>query len=145
MSIRKTFPLAINLTIQLNIEYIKAIMGIKAKAIYLPSSLANGRPKALIPLHTNPSLPLITEALPQRLIVQYDSHPDDIGLLVATIGTTVVIMPESRPGPTPAEFESSLPTLFPGILGVADGSRVVNNENNIRVEIQNPRIENKAT
>jgi len=66
-------------------------------------------------------------------------------LLVTTAGTTAVGMLESRPGPTTAEFESSLTALFTGILGVADAARVVSNENHIRVEIRNPRIENKAT
>jgi hypothetical protein len=147
-TVPKLSPEVSSLLLETGIENIATIieeLGIKAKAIYLPSSLANGRPKALIPLDTNPSLPLITKDLPQRLIVQYGDRPDDIGLLVATTGTTVVSMLESRIGPTPAEFESSLTALFTGILGVADGARVVNHENKIKVEIRNPRIEDKAT
>jgi len=147
-TVPKLSPEVSSLLLETGIDNIATIieeLGIKAKAIYLPSSLTNGRPQALIPLHTNPSLPLITEALPQRFIVQYGARPDDIGLLVSTTGTTAVGMLELRPGPTPAEFESSLTALFTGILGVADGARVVNHENNIRVEIRNPRIENKAT
>jgi len=147
-TVPKLSPEVSSLLLETGIDNIATIieeLGIKAKAIYLPSSLTGGRPKALIPLHTNPSLPPIKEALPQRLIVQYGARPDDIGLLVATTGTTAVGMLELRPGSSPAEFESSLTALFTGILGVADGARVVNNENNIRVEIRNPRIENKAT
>jgi len=128
-----------------NIATIIEELGIRTKAIYLPSSLTSGRPRALIPLNSNPSPPLITQALPKRLIVQYGASPDYIGLLVATPGTTAVGMLESRPGPTSAELESSLTSLFTGILGVADGAKVVYHENQIRVEIRNPRIENKAT
>jgi len=128
-----------------NIATIVEELGIRAKAIYLPSSLTSGRPQALIPLHSNPSPPTITKALPQRLIVRYGASPDDVGLLVSTTGTTAVGMLESRPGPTSAELESALTSLFRGILGVADGARVIYRENHIGVEIYNPRIENKTT
>ena len=40
-----------------NIATIVEELGIRTKAIYLPSSLTSGRPQALIPLHSNPSLP----------------------------------------------------------------------------------------
>lgn len=128
-----------------NIATIVEELGIRAKAIYLPSSLTNGRPQALIPLHSNPSPPIITKALPQRLIVRYGASPDDIGLLLSTTGTTAVGMLESRLGPTSGELETALTSLFMGILGVASGTRVVTTENHITVEIYNPRIENKTT
>ncbi len=57
-------------------------LGIKSKAIYLPSSLTSGKAQALIPLHSNPLSSPILEVLPQRLIVKYGANPDDIGLLV---------------------------------------------------------------
>ncbi len=128
-----------------NIATIIEELGIRAKAIYLPSSLTSGRPQALIPLHSNPSPSSITKALPQRLIVKYGASPDDIGLLLSTAGTTAVGMLESRPGPTPAELESALTSLFMGILGMASGTRVITTENHIKVEIYNPHIENKTT
>ncbi len=120
-------------------------LGIKSKAIYLPSSITNGRPQALIPLHSNPSLPMITKPLPQRLIVRYGTSPDDIGLLLSTTGTTAVGMLESTPGSTSAELESALTSLFAGILGVADRTGVTYRENHISVEIYNPRIETETT
>ena len=128
-----------------NIATIIEELGIKGKAIYLPSSLNSGKPQAHIPLHSNPSPSPVTKILPQRLIVQYGASPDDIGLLVATTGTTAIGMLESKPGSTSAELESSLTSLFTGILGVADGAKVVYHENRIRVEIRNPRIESKTT
>ena len=128
-----------------NIATIVEELGIRTKAVYLPSSLTNGRPQALIPLHSNPSLPPITKALPQRLIVRYGTSPDDIGLLLSTVGTTAFDMLESRPGPTSTELESALNSLFTGMLGVADKTVVVYHENHIKVEIHNPHIENRAT
>ena len=128
-----------------NMSTIVEELGIRTKAVYLPSSLNSGRPRALIPLHSNSSLPPLTKALPHRLIIRYGPSPDDIGLLLSTIGSTAVGMLESRPGPTSTELESALTSLLTGILGVADKTRVVQHENHIKVEIHNPRIENRAT
>ncbi len=64
---------------------------------------------------------------------------------MTTTGTTAVGMLELRPGPTSAELESALTSLFRGILGVADRTRVITSGNQIEVEIYNPRIENKTT
>jgi len=127
-----------------NIATIIEELGIKGKAIYLPSSLTSGKPQALIPLHSNSSPSPVTKILPQRLIVRYGASPDDIGLLLSTTGTTATGMLKLKPGPTPEELESALTSLLTGILGVADGARVVTTENHISVEIYNPRIENKT-
>ena len=146
-TIPKLPPEVCSLLLETGIDNMTTIveeLGIKTKAIYLPSSLTSGRPQALIPLHDSPSPP-INKALPQRLIVRYGAAPDDIGLLLSTIGSTAIGMLESRPGPTSAELESALTLLLSGILGVADRTRVVNHENHIKVEVDNPRIENKAT
>lgn len=147
-TIPKISPEVSSLFLETGIDNIATIveeLGIKAKAIYLPSSLTSGRPQALIPLHSNPVLPAITRALPQRFIVRYGASPDDIGLLLSTIGSTAVGMLESRPDPTPTDVESALTSLFSGILGVADRTSVTCQENLIKVEIQNPRIENITT
>jgi hypothetical protein len=119
-------------------------LGIRTKAIYLPSSLAHDGPHAFIPLHTNGSKPAITKALPQRLIARYGASPEDIGLLIATIGSTATGMLESKPGTTSAELESALTSLLTGRLGVADGTSVTYNNSHIRVEIHKPRLENGA-
>jgi len=129
-----------------NMATIVEELGIRTKAVYLPSSLTGGQPQALLPLHSNSSLPVIKHALPRRLIVKYGDGPDDIGLLLSTIGSTAVSLLDSRPGHTSAELESALTSLFTGILGVADGTKVVYpDENQIQVEILKPRIESKIT
>ncbi len=147
-TIPKLPPQVSSLLLQTSIDNIASLieeLGIKSKAIYLPSSITSGRPQALIPLHSNPLPPVITKPLPQRLIVKYGTNPDDIGLLLTTAGTTAASMLESIPAPNSAELEFALTTLFAGILGVADKSRVTYRQNNISVEIYNPRIENKIT
>ncbi len=146
-TIPKLPPEVCGLLLETGIDNIAALveeLGIRAKAIYLPSSLASGRPQALIPLHTNPALPTLSKALPRRLIVRYGDNPDDVGLLLSTIGSSAIGMLESRPGPASEEVEEALASLFTGILGVADRVRVTYQENNIKVEVHNPRIENRA-
>lgn len=128
-----------------NIASIIEELGISSKGIYLPSSLTGGKPQVLLPLRSNQSLPPITRALPQRLIVRYGAGADDIGLLLSTAGTTAASLLESRPGPTSTELETALTYLFRGILDVADGIRIITRENHISAEIYNPRIENNTT
>ncbi len=128
-----------------NIATIVEELGIRSKPIYLPSSLTGGRPQALIPLHSNPSLPKITGALPRRFIVRYGAGPDDVGLLVTTAGTVAAGMLESTPAPSPVPLESALTSLFVGRLGAADGIRVYAIEPGLRVEIRAPRIQGVDT
>lgn len=120
-------------------------LGIKAKAVYLPSSLAHGRPKALIPLHSNPALPAITDTLPERLIVKYGPGADDVGLLVTTPGSTAVGMLESVPESTLPNLEAALTSLLRGVLGIADGTTVLSNGDGILVEVRNVRLESRPT
>lgn len=141
-------PEACGLLLETGIDNIATMieeLGIKTKAIYLPSSLTSDRPRAFIPLHTDGSRPEITKALPQRLIARYGASPEEIGLLISTMGSTATGMLESKPGPTSAELESALTSLFTGRLRIADGTKVICHHNHIKVEINKPRIENGAS
>jgi len=147
-SIPKLPPEVCSLLLETGIDNIATVveeLGIKTRAVYLPSSLTGDRPQALIPLHDDAALPPITRALPHRLIVRYGDRPDDIGLLMTTFGSATINMLESPPGATSAELETALTSLFNNILGVADNASVRLNDNHVKVEIHNPRIENKQT
>jgi len=147
-TIPRISPEVSSLLLETGINNLAALVeeiGITSKAYYLPSSLTGGSSKALIPLHDNASLSPITGTLPQRLIVKYGANPDDVGLLVTTTGTAAISLLETIPGPAPAELESALISLFRGVLGVAERTRVITDENSINVEIHNPRIENRTT
>lgn len=141
-------PEVCSLLLETGIDNIAALieeLGIKTRAIYLPSSPACKYPRAFIPLHANGSRPEITKALPRRLIARYGSSPEDIGLLISTIGSAAAGMIELKPGATPEHLESSLTSLLSGRLGVADGASVTCFNNHIRVEINRPRLENGST
>jgi hypothetical protein len=147
-AIPKLPPEVCSLILETGIDNISSLieeLGITSKAIYLPSSLATKYPRAFIPLHSNGSRPEITRALPQRLIARYGNNPEDIGLLITTIGSTAAIMLEPRPGATAAELETALTTLLTGRLGIADGARVDCQNGHINIEISHPRLENGNT
>lgn len=147
-TIPKLSPEVCSLLLTTGIDNIASILeelGIKTRAIYLPSSLTGSRPQALIPLHSNPALPQITKMLPKRLITRYGSGPDDIGLLVSTVGSTAIGMLETKPGPTAAELEMALNSLLVGILGTADSSSATYHDRQIEVKISNPRLEGSTT
>jgi len=147
-TIPKLSPEICSLLLETGIDNIATVieeLGIKTKAVYLPSSLTNDRPRALVPLHAKAALPVITKALPQRLIVRYGTNPDDVGLLLSTIGSTAFAMLDSIPAPNSIEIESVLNTLFEGRLGVAGGTNVICNGEHVSVQINNPRLENGAS
>jgi len=147
-SIPKLSPEVCSLLFETGIDNIATLieeLGIKTKAIYLPSSLTNKHPHAFVPLHSNGSRPEIRKALPQRLIARYGPNPEDIGLLISTVGSTAVGMLESKPGATQDQLESALTSLLTGRLGVADGTRVTFDNKLIKVEIYKPRLENGAS
>lgn len=127
-----------------NIASIIEELGIKEKAIYLPSSLAGGRPRALLPLRSGVS-PSIIKSLPRRFIVNYGSGSEDVGLLVTTTGTVAAGMPEAKPGVSAAELEAALTSLLMGMLGVAGGVRVFNQPDCLKIEISNPLAGTEVT
>lgn len=140
-------PEVCSLLLETGIDNIAALieeLGITTRAIYLPSSLTADRPRAFIPLHPDATKPVITEALPHRLIARYGTGAEDMGLLVSTIGSAAMGMLETKPGASPVELESALTSLFTGRLGIADGTRVLGDSHHIRVEIDRPHLKNGA-
>jgi len=146
-TVPKLSPEVCSLLLETGVDNIASIaeeLGLRSKALYLPASLTSDQPKALVPLHSNSSLPSIDKALPRRFIVRYGNQPDDVGLLISTIGSTAIAMLEFKPGPSAAELESALNYLFSGCLGIADGAMVFQLDNTIKVEIKRPRFDNHA-
>ena len=113
--------------------------------MYLPSSLTSGQPQALIPLHPNPHFPQLKQAVPKRLIVQYGSSPEDIGLLVTTVGSNIINMLESKPGSSSEEIATALTTILVGTLDVAAGVKVHLGDKKVIINISRPRLEYKNT
>ena len=124
-----------------NLSSLLEELGIKSKGIYLPSWLTAGKPRAVIPLHSNPKLPQISVALPQRLIVPYGRNPEDVGILVTTTGSNIIDMLEIKPGPNNDEIAAALTTLLVGTLDVADGVGVILDGEGATVKVSHPRLD----
>ena len=142
----KISPEASAILLQSGTENISAIveeLGLKSKAIYLPSSkTAAGKPQAFIPLHSNPHLPELGNiVLPRRLIVKYGSQSENMGLLVTTPGSAVAGMVMAKSDSTEGDLEAALTLVLVGTISLADGARVIREGEGIRVEISNPRLE----
>ena len=118
-------------------------LGLRSKAIYLPSSLTDGRPQALIPLHSNPAPVQIRGVLPRRLIVKHGPDPEDIGTLVTTPGSASLSMLGAKPGPTAEELEAAITSVVLGTLNVADGAKVNMVEGRVIVKVSNPRLDHR--
>jgi hypothetical protein len=138
-------PEASAILLQSGVENISAIveeLGLKSKAIYLPSSMTAGKPKALIPLHSNPNAPHLGNlVLPKRLIVKHGPNPEDVGLLVTTPGSAVAGMVTAKSDSAEGDLEAALTLVLAGTISLADGARVTMGEGGIRVEVSNPRLE----
>jgi hypothetical protein len=128
-----------------NIAALVEELGLRAKAVYLPSSLTgSGQPQALIPLHSNPELPRIGRALPHRMIAKFGSRPEDVGILVTTPGSLSATKLEGGASATSEGLEASLHYVLAGLLNLASGVRVISlNDSKIEVEVSHPRQESK--
>ena len=104
--------------------------GVSAPAVYLPSILTEGQPRALIPLSSHGQRPNVSQINSQRLIVEFGPHPDDVGLLVSTPGGGALSLLDERVGSTSAELESALTKLLVGAFDIASTVQV-NQENGL--------------
>ncbi len=139
-------PEASAILLQSGVENTSAIveeLGLKAKAIYLPSSMTSGgKPQALIPLHSKPNPPTFGKtALPKRLIARYGSKPEDVGLLLTTPGSAAAGLVTAKPDSTENDLETALTLVLAGTMSLADGTAVKMEDDRIHVEISNPLLE----
>jgi hypothetical protein len=104
--------------------------GVSAPAVYLPSTLTKGQPRALIPLSSHGRRPTVSQINSQRLIVEFGPDPDDVGLLVSTPGGGALSLLDERIGSTSAELESALTKLLVGAFDIASTVQV-NQENGL--------------
>ncbi|MCW4018902.1 MAG: hypothetical protein NWF00_09540 [Candidatus Bathyarchaeota archaeon] len=138
-------PEASAILLQSGVENISAIveeLGLKSKAIYLPSSMTAGKPKALVPLHSNPHPPKLGNiVLPERLIVKHGPEAEDIGLLVTTPGSAIEGLVTAKADSTESDLEAAISLVLSSTINLADGVQVTVGEGQIKVEVSNPRLE----
>jgi hypothetical protein len=111
-------------------------LGLKNRAIYLPSSSRDGSPQAIIPLVEGDAGAGVRDKLPGRLIVRYGNSPQAMAIAVTTPGSISVKMLEAKPGPASGDIESALTYILTGVLDIADSVIVNMSGCNINVEVR---------
>ncbi len=135
-------PEASQIILKTGMENIAALLeelGLRNKAVYLPSSMRDGHPQALIPLKDG-DIRQVKGKIPGRLIVRYGSQPDEMAIAVTTPGSINVDMLETKPGPTASEIESAISYILIGLLDLASSISVAMMDNSLSVEINEPRL-----
>jgi len=115
-------------------------LGVAAKALYLPSALTDGRPRALIPLNSDSAHTTISHVVGRRLIVEYGPRPEDVGLLVSTPGTSALSFLDEPVGSTSSELEGVLTKLLVGIFDAASAVQVSMEDGVVHTRISGIRL-----
>ena len=127
--------------LQSGVENISALieeLGLKSKAVYLPSSICGDKPKALIAIEGNAEVN--KKVLPKRLIVSYGNKAGAMGLLLFTPGSAVGKMVEPKPDASGGDLESAISSVL-ATINLADGVRASLEGERVVVEVVNPRLE----
>ncbi len=136
-------PEACELILKTGMENTAALLeelGLRSKAVYLPSSMRDGHLQALIPLVENEEIQLVKGKIPGRLIVRYGVNPDDMAIAVTTPGSINIDMLETKPGPTSGEIEAAATYILTGLLDLANSVSVNMTDGRVNVEISGPRL-----
>ena len=124
-----------------NIAALIEELGLRNRAVYLPSSLQGGFTRAIIPLVEGDISSDFQHKLPGRLIVRYGKNSDSVAIAVTTPGSVCVKMLDTKPGPTAPDIESALTYVLTGMLDIADSVSVKEAGSNIEVEVRAGRMQ----
>ncbi|MDP3879522.1 MAG: hypothetical protein Q8Q07_04345 [Dehalococcoidales bacterium] len=136
-------PEACQLLLKTGMENTAALLeelGLRNKAIYLPSAMRGGHPQALIPLVDGTDIQWVKGVLPGRLIVRYGSKPDDMAIAVTTPGSINIDMLETMPGPTSDDIEAAITYILTGVLDIASSATVNLRDSRVEVEVKGSRL-----
>ncbi len=136
-------PEACELILKTGMENTAALLeelGVRSKAVYLPSTMRDGHPQALIPLVEDREIQLVKGKIPGRLIVRYGVNPDDMAIAVTTPGSINIDMLETKPGPTSAEIEAAVTYILTAVLDIANSVTVNIADAQVNVEVSGSRL-----
>jgi len=115
-------------------------LGLRNRAIYLPSTMRDGHPQAIIPLTEDGEIQRVKAKIPGRLIVRYGANPEDMAIAVTTPGSINIDMLETRPGPTSGDIEAAATYLLSGVLDIASSVSVKLADNKIDVQVNGAKL-----
>lgn len=136
-------PEASELILKTGIENTAALLeelGLSNKAIYLPSSMREGHPQALIPLTKDKNLTHIRGKIAGRLIVRYGEDPEDLAIAITTPGSINLDKMEMKPGSTSEEIETAVIYVLVGLLDLANSVSVSLADNEVSVEVNGSKL-----
>lgn len=136
-------PEASELMLKTGMENTAALLeelGIRSKAVYLPSTMRDGHPQALVPLVEDREIELVKNKIPGRLIVRYGLNPDDMAIAVTTPGSINIDMLETKPGPTSDEIEAAATYILTGVLDIANSVTVNLTDAQVDVEVSGSKL-----
>lgn len=136
-------PEACQLMLQTGMENTAALveeLGLRNRAIYLPSKTRGGRPQALIPLAEDRQIQWVKENIPGRLIVRYGRDADDMAIAVTTPGSINIDMLETKPGPTADEIQAAATYILVGVLDIARSVNVNLADRQVGIEVNGARL-----
>jgi hypothetical protein len=136
-------PEACELILKTGMENTAALLeelGLRSRAIYLPSSMRDGHPQAIIPLVEDADVQRVKAKIPGRLIVRYGVNPDDMAIAVTTAGSININMLDTKPGPTSGEIEAAVTYILVGVLDIANSVRVNLTDARVDVEVSGSRL-----
>jgi len=136
-------PEASQMMLKTGMENLAALLeelGLRSRAVYLPSSPGDKRPRALIPLDEDSSPPRPGQVPTGRLIARYGPKLEDMCLVVTTPGAVSLDSIAVVPGGGPDEIEGVLNHLVVGIMDLADSVSVHVAEDRITVEVVKPKL-----
>jgi len=116
-------------------------LGLRNKAIYLPSNMRDDKPQALIPLKLEKEVQLAKSKIAGVLLVSYGDNPDDKAIVVTTPGSKIIDMLETKPGPTSGEIEAAVTYILTGVLDIANSVTVYLTGSEVIAEIGGSRID----
>lgn len=141
-------PRAAEAVLQAGLENVAALLeelGVHTPALYVPSRIGGGKAQALVPLTGSPDGRLLRGQLPQRLIVEIGNDSGELGLLLATSGTTALQFLDGPPGASSAELEGALTQILVGALDVARGVQVTGEGGRYDVRVDGVRLDHAHT
>ncbi|MFC2005863.1 hypothetical protein ACFLVG_02745 [Chloroflexota bacterium] len=115
-------------------------LGLRTKAVYLPSTMRDGYPQALIPLVDNKEIQKVKGKIPGRLIVRWGANPGDMAIAVTTPGSMNIDMLETKPGPTADEIQVAASYILVGLLDLANSVTVNMVDTRVDVEVSGSRL-----
>ncbi len=136
-------PEACELILKTGMENTAALLeelGLRSKAIYLPSAMKDGHAQALVPLTENKEIQMVRGKIPGRLIVRYGDDPDDMAIAVTTPGSMNIDMLPTKPGPTSGEIQTAATYILTGLLDLANSVAVNITDGRINIDVNAPRL-----